>query len=271
MVDKVKNITNYGYIIKNSGEFVLIESIEMAFDLFEARRAEREKEQSFRSLFYHNNTIMFIVDPDTLCIIDANEAAVKYYGHEYSELVQMCLKDISIMPEHTIRGNVDESFRQTQNHFIVKHQIKSGEIRDVEVYSGPIYIDNSILLYITIYDITEKLEAVERFKNLFNFAPIGIFVTNSSGEIIDINNKMLDLLGYKHEEIQHLSALDIYNNPKERKELLDALIEHRRVENFQYLLKKKNNQTVYVSITARISKKLKNGDFIIEGFIEEVK
>src|SRR6056297_2558450 len=37
-VDKVKKITNYGYVLKNSGEFVLIESINMAYTLFAAKR-----------------------------------------------------------------------------------------------------------------------------------------------------------------------------------------------------------------------------------------
>lgn len=36
MVDRVKGITRYGYVLKNSGEFVLIESIIMAFELFNA-------------------------------------------------------------------------------------------------------------------------------------------------------------------------------------------------------------------------------------------
>ncbi len=38
MVEKVRGITRYGYVIKNSGDFVLQSSIEMAFDLFEAHR-----------------------------------------------------------------------------------------------------------------------------------------------------------------------------------------------------------------------------------------
>ncbi len=37
-VDKVKKITGYGYVLKNSGEFILIESIHMAFKLFEAKQ-----------------------------------------------------------------------------------------------------------------------------------------------------------------------------------------------------------------------------------------
>jgi len=35
-VDKVKTITRYGYVVKNSGNFVLRTTIEMAFELFEA-------------------------------------------------------------------------------------------------------------------------------------------------------------------------------------------------------------------------------------------
>jgi CheY-like chemotaxis protein len=37
MVERVRGITRYGYVLKNSGEFVLIQSIETAFELFEAR------------------------------------------------------------------------------------------------------------------------------------------------------------------------------------------------------------------------------------------
>ena len=56
-VDRVKEITRYGYIVKNSGDFVLRSSIEMAFELFEAyekianelierKRAEEELEKN---------------------------------------------------------------------------------------------------------------------------------------------------------------------------------------------------------------------------------
>jgi hypothetical protein len=33
IVDRVKGITRYGYVLKNSGEFILIESIAMACEL----------------------------------------------------------------------------------------------------------------------------------------------------------------------------------------------------------------------------------------------
>jgi len=55
MVYKVRAITRYGYVIKNSGDFVLLSSIEMAFELFEShmklkKTSEQlaESEQSIR-------------------------------------------------------------------------------------------------------------------------------------------------------------------------------------------------------------------------------
>jgi PAS domain S-box-containing protein len=41
MVEKVRGITRYGYVIKNSGDFVLQTSIEMAFELFESNESIR--------------------------------------------------------------------------------------------------------------------------------------------------------------------------------------------------------------------------------------
>jgi len=45
-VERIKQITRYGYVIKNSGDFVLQTSIEMAFQLYEAHRNLQEREQS---------------------------------------------------------------------------------------------------------------------------------------------------------------------------------------------------------------------------------
>lgn len=45
IVNKTEKITSYGYIVKNTGETVLIASMKMAFRLFEARKNEEEKER----------------------------------------------------------------------------------------------------------------------------------------------------------------------------------------------------------------------------------
>lgn len=56
IVEKTEGITSYGYIVKDSGETVLIASVKMAFRLYEARIQEREKEQTLREsqALYHS-------------------------------------------------------------------------------------------------------------------------------------------------------------------------------------------------------------------------
>jgi PAS domain S-box-containing protein len=50
MVEKVRGITRYGYVIKDSGDFVLQSSIEMAFELFEAHQQTRQREATLRTV-----------------------------------------------------------------------------------------------------------------------------------------------------------------------------------------------------------------------------
>ncbi len=44
MVERVRHITRYGYVVKNSGTFVLQSSIEMAYELFESRQRASEND-----------------------------------------------------------------------------------------------------------------------------------------------------------------------------------------------------------------------------------
>lgn len=62
VVDKTEGITSYGYIVKNSGETVLLASIKMAFRLFEARAELRDKEEHYRSLFEHDVGAVWVED-----------------------------------------------------------------------------------------------------------------------------------------------------------------------------------------------------------------
>lgn len=48
VVERTEGISSYGYIVKNSGETVLIASLKMAFRLLEARKKERRQEEALR-------------------------------------------------------------------------------------------------------------------------------------------------------------------------------------------------------------------------------
>lgn len=63
MVERVKGITRYGYVLKNSGEFVLRESICMAFQLFESHRKTRESEDRLLQITTNLEDVVYEYDP----------------------------------------------------------------------------------------------------------------------------------------------------------------------------------------------------------------
>ncbi len=56
VVEKTEGITSYGYIVKNSGETVLLASIKMAFKLFESKRALAHSRDLMSYIIAHNRS-----------------------------------------------------------------------------------------------------------------------------------------------------------------------------------------------------------------------
>ena len=79
MVDRVKGITRYGYVLKNAGEFVLLESIQMAFELFNAHQQIAEKEERYQYMFDYNRSSVAVLQPvdngKDFIFVDYNQTA----------------------------------------------------------------------------------------------------------------------------------------------------------------------------------------------------
>ena len=78
-VDRVKKITNYGYVLKNSGEFVLLESIYMAYTLFEEKEEKRDLYDN-APCGYHS------LDKDGV-FTSINNTELSWLGYTRSEII----------------------------------------------------------------------------------------------------------------------------------------------------------------------------------------
>jgi diguanylate cyclase (GGDEF)-like protein/PAS domain S-box-containing protein len=132
----------------------------------EADRLLREREKQYRALFENNHAIMLLMDPRTGRIVDANPAAVHFYGYPADTLRTMALSEINAQDETSIFKEMVESRRQKRTYFIHRHRLSDGEVRDVEVYSGPIMVQGNQLLYSVIHDITERVRLEREMKRL---------------------------------------------------------------------------------------------------------
>jgi two-component system cell cycle sensor histidine kinase/response regulator CckA len=74
----------------------------------QAELALRESEARYKSMFQDHPSVIYIHDPDTLLISDANPAACSFYGYGREEMVGMHLTKISNEPLIDLQKNVNK-------------------------------------------------------------------------------------------------------------------------------------------------------------------
>jgi PAS domain S-box-containing protein len=131
-----------------------------------AVEALRESEERYRSLFNNNHAVMMILDPETGTIVDANPAAAAYYGYPLTTLQHMPVSRINTLSPAQIRDEMAKAATEQRHQFLFSHRLASGEVRPVEVYSGPVVIDGKTFLYSIVHDVTERVRAEEKIKEL---------------------------------------------------------------------------------------------------------
>jgi len=131
-------------------------------DITERRRAEeelRESETLFRTLFERHTAVKFILDPNTGNILDANDAAERYYGWSRTQLRRMRIQEINTLPPDALALQLERAKTRLQARFEFRHRRADGSIRDVEVFSSQLMVKGKGLLHSIIHDITERKEA----------------------------------------------------------------------------------------------------------------
>ncbi|NJN65532.1 MAG: PAS domain S-box protein [Chloroflexaceae bacterium] len=116
------------------------------------------------SLFTNNHAVMLLIDPDTGAIVDANPAACVFYGYSRETLCSLTISDINTLSSVEVYEEMQRARHAQRNHFFFRHRLSSGDIHDVEVYSGPIDHAGKPLLYSIIHDITERKQAEEALR-----------------------------------------------------------------------------------------------------------
>ncbi len=217
-VDKVKEITRYGYVIKNSGDFVLRSSLEMAFELFEAneviqkklaesKQAEaiiRASEDRFRAISEYSYNAICIVN-DQAKIEWVNNKLLELSGYTYEQVMSANSfldflsdesKEFVIKNFYTMLSG--EPYIHNYTFYIIR---ADGEKRLFEKHMTD-YKDNlgKLKLIITMTDITERKQTEDALREseimlrtVYDNSPIGLEVYDRDGYLIRCNQKIWEM------------------------------------------------------------------------------
>ena len=123
-------------------------------------------EEKYRNLFNNYHTIMLIIDPSNGNIIDANPAAVQFYGWTHEQMVKMNMMEINNLSQSEIQSRLNMAKNNQSNRFELNHRKVDGSVTTVEIFSGPIQIEGKPFLYSIITDVSEKKRLAEAAKEM---------------------------------------------------------------------------------------------------------
>ncbi len=271
------------FLLKNedgetTGFIGLIRDISEKVD---AEKALRESEEKYRLIVETTTDGLLIFDSKGK-IVEANKSANQMHGYEEKEMIGLSGKDIVDKKDLPKFQQFLTDTAQGKEFYSEAYDIKKDGTRfpiDVKGIYFP-YKGKTHMLAV-LRDITERKQNEEKLKesetkyrNIFEKANVGIFQTTSKGYLISANNEMAKMLGYKNKNELFASLKNVernsYVNPDKRKEFLQIIKNQGFVENFEYQVYRKDGTKIWVLENSLISKKLPDGDFIIDGFAKDI-
>ena len=183
-------------------------------DITERKRAEAAltaSEIRYRRLFETAQDGILILDAHTGDIVDVNPFLEDLLGYTHDEMIGRKLWEIGPFKDVAASRT---AFETLQHEKYVRYedlplQTKAGKGIEVEFVSNVYAVGEEQVIQCNIRHITDRrqveaaLEVSEvRYRRLFETAQDGILLLNAnSGEIVDANPFLEDLLGYTHDEV----------------------------------------------------------------------
>ena len=180
----------------------MAEDIGFALDGFDRERARRvaaasrdESENRYHTLFSASGVATLLIDPADGRIVDANDAAVTFYGWPIDALRQKRIFDINTLDPDALRGEMARARTGERQRFEFTHRIASGETRDVEVFAAPLIHEGRPLLVSTVVDVTERRRTLRLEAQLLQAQKMEVLGRLAGGIAHDFNNLLTVING----------------------------------------------------------------------------
>ncbi len=259
--ETLKKVTGYGYVRKNSDDFVLIESIEMAFRLHEAHQDIRDSEAKYRAAF--------VTSPDSVNInrledgeyVDINEGFTTLTGYTPEEVIGKTSTELGIWANPEDRKKLVEGLNRTGvvENLEAEFRCRDGRLKTGLMSARIIDLGNKHHIVSITRDISRKKEienklimSERRMRSLFDQAADGILIGSGAGIITDANISITRITGYSREELIGNPIDIIFPQPElTRKPLRYDLVRKGEIVQKERVLKTKNGGCIPVLMNTK--------------------
>ncbi|WP_111412276.1 diguanylate cyclase [Billgrantia lactosivorans] len=240
-----------------------------------AEGGRSDSEAFYKQMFNTNPAIKLLIDPLDGRIVDANAAAVAFYGYSLAALKGLNISDINCLSPAEVRANMARAEACRQLFFEFRHRLASGEIRDVHVYSGPVILRGREYLHSIIVDVTGEKRyyaQLEQYNDLFHNLPVGIYrhAADPRGHFTAANPAMLRI--FEADTRQALCAArvgSLYDCPAEITRFLVDLERDGAVTRRPLRLRTLKGRLIHAEVTT-YRQRAADGTVEYSGIVEDV-
>jgi PAS domain S-box-containing protein len=259
--------------------------IGLNLDIHKAREAQAQletREAMFRAIFDSAPYAIAVNSLEDGTFLDANKTFLESRGLKKEDLADLRLDDLHFTSEKGIDRIREILLRDGAIRNVEATVRRAGDSLADIIYSS-VLVDlqgQKRVLSMTV-DVTDKKrieralrESEEKFRAIFENAPIGIFRTSYDGRLVEINLTLARMLGYESREdalasVQDL-AKEIYPRPEDRQRLLDALVKSPRGVRLEIEIKRKDGTLFRGVINASLQMDSAGRPTYLDGTIEDI-
>lgn len=160
------------------------------------------KNRLYQMLFENHNSVMLVINPETGKIVEANNAAIQYYGYTKETIIKMHINEINTLSDNEIRNEIALALREKRNFFQFTHKLADNTQREVEVHSFPVVTNKGKLLFSVVTDIDDKMKQKLMFDKLLTASPYAVAILDKEQKIVNINSNFTKLFHYTLIDVQ---------------------------------------------------------------------
>ncbi|MFH0822397.1 MAG: PAS domain S-box protein, partial [Pseudomonadota bacterium] len=234
----------------------------MFVDITERKKMEqalRESEERFRAVFDSRHAVMLIIDPETGKIEDASPGACAFYGCDRETMRVKKVSEINILSPEQIYERMQSAKSEQHRYFDFQHRLAHGEIRDVEVCTGPIAVGGRSLLFSIVNDVTDRKRAEAalsrseaKYRALFDESKDGVYSVLRDGEITDANPSLLETFGFTREEIIGKDIHELYVDPRDRRKFQEEIEKKGFVKDYEVAFRRMDGTPIPCMLTSSV-------------------
>ncbi len=267
----------------------VIEYIRDISDRKQAEEALKESEEKYRSLVENMRKGLLVYDWEKDTTVYANKTVEEIFGFPVEASTRNTKKGLSeLLTGITVEGERNEladtlktaaelrrnGYSETMD-FEMRIMRGDGRISWLHARTYPVQ-SNSTLSYIILEDISERKraeetlkESEEKYSELFHHSNDAIFIHDPEGNIVDVNQKALDLFGFSRQEIMRLKIRDLHPEKEfEQSKMAFETVTTQGHVKFEIEFKKKNGLCFPAEVSSSMFEI--GGRKVIQGIVRDI-